>query len=276
MGARIGYGAGVDKHCNKILETVSESSRRELLKAALDACSQYRAVILKYWREGFKTTFKEDSTYVTDADRAAEEQFREWAGKHYPEFGILGEEFGHANPEAEYQWVIDPIDGTAEFAHRSPLWGSLLGLYCREVYAAAYGLGLTKNGQVLPALPRNDGKINTLRVAVSASRNFRRWSDNLEIFLRIAKTDANLRIYCSCFTQAQVVSAGLDVDIVWANNLWDLAGVHAMLPEIGGKFIFLQKPESFSGKPYSAIYGQSAAVDTVLAEIGWDDGINDI
>jgi len=66
---------------------------------------------------------------VTEADRAAEQVIRTAIEKQFPDHGILGEEFGTSNPDAEHFWIIDPIDGTRAFISGLPTWGTLIGLY---------------------------------------------------------------------------------------------------------------------------------------------------
>ena len=66
---------------------------------------------------------------VTEADREAEKVIREAILNRYPDHGIVGEEFGTVNENAQYQWIIDPIDGTRAFISGLPLWGTLIGLY---------------------------------------------------------------------------------------------------------------------------------------------------
>ncbi len=65
---------------------------------------------------------------VTEADRAAELVIRRAIAEHFPDHGILGEEFGTERPDAEFVWVIDPIDGTRAFLCGLPVWGTLIGL----------------------------------------------------------------------------------------------------------------------------------------------------
>jgi myo-inositol-1(or 4)-monophosphatase len=75
---------------------------------------------------------------VTAADRAAEEAMRALINRTFPEHGILGEEFEAERPEAEYVWVLDPIDGTKSFICGLPAWGTLIALTRRG--EAVYGL----------------------------------------------------------------------------------------------------------------------------------------
>jgi myo-inositol-1(or 4)-monophosphatase len=65
---------------------------------------------------------------VTAADRAAEEAMRSLIRKAFPEHGILGEEYGSEHTDAEYVWVLDPIDGTKSFISGMVAWGTLIGL----------------------------------------------------------------------------------------------------------------------------------------------------
>lgn len=65
---------------------------------------------------------------VTEADRAGESVMRHLIKRHFPAHGVLGEEFGNENLDAEYVWVLDPIDGTRAFISGIPVWGTLIGL----------------------------------------------------------------------------------------------------------------------------------------------------
>jgi len=75
---------------------------------------------------------------VTEADRAAELAMRQLISDSFPSHGIIGEEFGSSNAEAEYVWVLDPIDGTKSFICGFPTWGTLIGLTHRG--HACYGM----------------------------------------------------------------------------------------------------------------------------------------
>jgi myo-inositol-1(or 4)-monophosphatase len=65
---------------------------------------------------------------VTAADRAAEDAMRALIKKHFPAHGVIGEEFGNERTDAEYVWVLDPIDGTKSFITGMPAWGTLIAL----------------------------------------------------------------------------------------------------------------------------------------------------
>jgi myo-inositol-1(or 4)-monophosphatase len=65
---------------------------------------------------------------VTAADRAAEVAMRTLIKRNFPAHGVIGEEYGNEGADAEYVWVLDPIDGTKSFISGLPIWGSLIGL----------------------------------------------------------------------------------------------------------------------------------------------------
>ena len=65
---------------------------------------------------------------VTEADRGAEAAMRRLIGQTFPAHGVIGEEYGLDRPDAEYVWVLDPIDGTKSFISGMPTWGTLIGL----------------------------------------------------------------------------------------------------------------------------------------------------
>jgi fructose-1,6-bisphosphatase/inositol monophosphatase family enzyme len=87
-------------------------------------------VVLPHFRTRMDVVNKADGHFdpVTAADRAAEETMRQIIGEAYPDHGVLGEEFEGTALDAEYVWVIDPIDGTRAFISGLPVWGTLIGL----------------------------------------------------------------------------------------------------------------------------------------------------
>ena len=87
--------------------------------------------ILPFFRTALSVLDKSQSGSfdpVTAADHAAETAMRALISRTFPSHGIIGEEFGNLHPEAEYVWVLDPIDGTKSFICGMPAWGTLIGL----------------------------------------------------------------------------------------------------------------------------------------------------
>jgi histidinol phosphatase-like enzyme (inositol monophosphatase family) len=87
-----------------------------------------RPLSQQWFRRPLEIDLKADESPVTRADREVETALREAIQRRYPGHGIYGEEFGASHADAEYTWVIDPIDGTRSFISGFPLWGTLLAL----------------------------------------------------------------------------------------------------------------------------------------------------
>ncbi len=85
----------------------------------------------KYFRLPNGESTKEDDSPVTKADREIEEVLRREIVKNFPTHGIIGEEFGNHNEEAEHVWILDPIDGTSSFIIGRPIFGTLIALAFR-------------------------------------------------------------------------------------------------------------------------------------------------
>ena len=100
----------------------------ELLTFAGSLADASGAVLRAHFRRPFAVESKADHTPVTDADREAEAVL--WAAieARYPHHGIRGEELGQRRMDAEYVWVLDPIDGTRSFITGKPLFVTLIGL----------------------------------------------------------------------------------------------------------------------------------------------------
>ena len=103
------------------------------IAAAEAAAEAAGAVIRPLFRSPLLVEAKGDASPVTEADRGAERAMREVLGARFPDHGIWGEEYGPDRAEAEYLWVLDPIDGTRAFVTGRPLFGTLIGLLHRGV-----------------------------------------------------------------------------------------------------------------------------------------------
>lgn len=90
-----------------------------------------RGVVLRYFRQSLSVDRKADETPVTVADREAEAAMRAEIAAEFPDHGVVGEEQGSDRPNAEYVWILDPIDGTKRFITGHPQFGTLVGLLHR-------------------------------------------------------------------------------------------------------------------------------------------------
>jgi inositol-phosphate phosphatase / L-galactose 1-phosphate phosphatase / histidinol-phosphatase len=101
------------------------SKELDLAKKLADCA---RDIVLPYFRQPLDIISKADDSPVTIADREAEQAMRALIKNTFPDHGILGEEFGQENIDADYVWALDPIDGTKSFITGTPLFGTLVSL----------------------------------------------------------------------------------------------------------------------------------------------------
>jgi len=111
------------------------STSKQFLETALRVADAADAVALTGFRNReFTVSRKADNSEVTEIDRNTETAISSVLRGAFPDFGIYGEEHGISGPtDAEYTWVIDPIDGTTNFVRGVPVWGSLIALVHNDV-----------------------------------------------------------------------------------------------------------------------------------------------
>lgn len=113
--------------CAKLPVMVFKVEKR-LMEFAEFLADEARKVLVPYYRQQFAVEHKEDLTPVTEVDRAVEKTMFNLIENHYPAHGVIGEEYGEKKSEAEFVWVLDPIDGTKSFITGRPLFGTLIAL----------------------------------------------------------------------------------------------------------------------------------------------------
>ncbi len=103
----------------------------DLIATAEAAADLAGAAIRPLFRSALLVEAKGDASPVTEADRAAERAIRDHLSHHHPDHGVIGEEYGSDRPDAEWVWVLDPIDGTRAFVTGRPLFGTLIAVLHR-------------------------------------------------------------------------------------------------------------------------------------------------
>ena len=93
----------------------------EFLSTALEAANAAAEIIARMYRGNLAVSIKADKSPVTDADVAAEKAIRAVIERRFPAHGFYGEETGKSRADAEYLWIVDPIDGTKAFVSEYPM-----------------------------------------------------------------------------------------------------------------------------------------------------------
>ena len=187
---------------------------------------------------------KADQSPVTAADRGAEELMRRMIAQRFPDHGIIGEEFGSERADAEWVWVLDPIDGTKSFITGVPLWGTLIGLLHRGQPV----LGCIHQ-PVLGQLMIGDGAATTLNGRAVRVRTCNRLADatlltsdtrNMTAHPNAAGCDrlvSQVRLYRTwgdCYGYLLVASGRADICVDPIMNAWDIAALVPIIRGAGG------------------------------------------
>jgi myo-inositol-1(or 4)-monophosphatase len=235
-----------------------------LLDSAVAAAKKAGALLLGYVKSGFRIEHKTPINLVTDADHAAEQCVIDSIRRHFPSHGFLAEERGRTEQSpSPFLWIIDPLDGTTNFAHGFPAYCVSIGLEYQgrcilgavfdpsrnELFTAIEGRGAQLNGRAIhvSATPSLDNSLLVTGFAYDVRESPR---NNLDHFVKFALKAQGLRRTGSAALDLCYVAAGR-FDGFWEVKLnpWDMAGGSVIVREAGGHLT------NFSGDDLS-IYGQ--------------------
>jgi histidinol phosphatase-like enzyme (inositol monophosphatase family) len=184
---------------------------------------------------------------VTEADRAGEVAMRRLIKSHFPAHGIVGEEFGAENEDAEFVWVLDPIDGTRAFMAGLPLWGTLIGLL--RDGNPAYGL---MHQPFIGEVFCGDGKSATYTGRHGERRLVTRRCDRLEnailsttsprlfdettrpAYERVESAAQITRYGCDCYAYAMLAAGQIDVVVEAGLKPYDIVALIPIVEGAGG------------------------------------------
>ncbi len=203
------------------------------------------AVITPYFRnDNMEVEMKADETPVTQADRQAERIMRDLINKEYPTHGIIGEEYGEENPDAEFVWVLDPIDGTKSFASGCPLFGTLicllqggnpiigaihqpiLGQFCYGDHKTA-----TCNGK--PVQMRDITQIEEASLLTTDIKNIFTYQNRAN-FESLACRVKMFRTWGDCYGYLLLATGWADIMVDPIMNPWDLLPLIPVINGAGG------------------------------------------
>ncbi|HJV40953.1 histidinol-phosphatase [Caulobacter sp.] len=185
---------------------------------------------------------------VTEADRGAEAAIRAMIAARYPEHGVIGEEYGEDRPDAEFVWVLDPIDGTRAFIAGLPLWTTLIGLrhqgrpvlgsigqpFTDELFIGhAGGSRLLARGQSQVIHVRECSNLND---AVIATTDPDACFDGAErgAWLQVRAAAKLARLGCDAYAYAMVAMGKIDMVIEAGLKSWDIEAAIPVVEGAGG------------------------------------------
>lgn len=249
------------------------SQRRRFYRAALRLARLARRVSRRHIARGFRSRLKADDSVVTEVDVAVERALRAAIGRAFPGHGILGEEFPAQNPRAEFQWILDPIDGTTSLKNGIPFYGTIIALHRRgqplvgvidlpalnRCYSAGLGLGAWCNGRRLRI--RDASPRAVAREIVSAEDRFRFAQCHAAgAFDRLMRAHREVRGYPDCIAHAFAAEGLIGAVVDYGVKLWDLAATRVLVEEAGGRYVVTYR----SGGPEPILYGIICGKPTVV------------
>lgn len=185
---------------------------------------------------------------VTEADKAAERAIRALINDRYPDHGIIGEEYGEENADADFVWVLDPVDGTRAFIAGLPLWTTLIGLrhegrpvlgsigqpYIGELYigGAQTGSRLMARGKSTPIHVRPCPKLTeaiicTTDPAILTGPELGSWT-------QVRATAKLARLGLDAYGYAMVAMGKIDLALDTGLKVWDVEAVIPVIEGAGG------------------------------------------
>ena len=186
---------------------------------------------------------------VTLADKGAEASIRKLIGQRWPDHGVIGEEYGDDRPDAEFVWVIDPIDGTRAFISGLPVWTTLIGLrhlgepvlgsigqpYIGELYigSQAQGSRLMSRGSSRPLKVRPCERLTQALIATTDPVGC---FDGAEAgaWSQVRQTARLARTGCDAYAYAMVAAGQMDLVVEAGLKSWDIEAAVPVVEGAGG------------------------------------------
>jgi histidinol-phosphatase len=221
--------------------------RSRYLRVALEAARSAADTIRHYYRESLEVTIKADHTPVTKADVEAEQVIHRAIHAAFPDHGFYGEETGARGMDAEFLWLVDPIDGTRSFVRGYPFFSTqialmhdgriIVGVSCAPVFGeiawAERGQGAWLDGRLCRV-----SHISDLAEAAVSSGNLKTlasgpgWAGWGEVVRRVAR----IRGYGDFYHYHLLASGRIEGVVESDVNILDIAALSLIVEEAGGRF----------------------------------------
>ena len=183
---------------------------------------------------------------VTEADKGAERAIRALIAERFPDHGVIGEEYGEDRPDAEFVWVLDPIDGTRAFIAGLPVWTTLIALrhqgepvlgsigqpYIGEIFIGSQALGsrlINRDGEA-PLKVRPCPRLTQAIVATTDPEGLFKGAE-YGSWTQVRATARLARTGCDAYAYAMVAAGKMDLVVESGLKSWD---VEAAVPVIEG------------------------------------------
>ena len=223
-------------------------NQNPFLKIALEAARAGEEVIRYYYNNNVKVTMKEDYTPVTIADIETEHKIRQVISAAFPDHGFFGEETGMSNADAEYVWLIDPIDGTKSFVRQYPFFSTQIALMHQGELVVGVSNGVMFNecawasrgeGAFINDVAVEVSNIGELRDAAMSTGNIASLAGSTEGWRglgHLAQQVNRTRGYGDFYHYHLLATGKIEMVIESDVNILDIAALSIIVDESGGCF----------------------------------------
>lgn len=226
-----------------------ELKKISMKETVIEALKLSGEILLDYFNKPLNQSRKESqSSIVTEADFASDNVIREFIGKRYHEHNIISEETGFLNKGSEYTWVIDPLDGTSNFASGIPWFGVLITLFrgsspeiagaylpvWNTIYIAEKGKGAFRNGERLPVIRDKPLQDSLFSFCIDYTDDMAFLDRGMEIYKYIVRGSRNIRSTNSLIDFIYVAEGKFGGVLNLFTKIWDIAGLELLISEAGG------------------------------------------
>jgi len=202
-----------------------------------------------------------------------ERALRTAIGRTFPDHGILGEEFPATRPQAPFQWILDPIDGTTSLTHGIPFYGTIIALHHQGTplvgvidlpglgrrYSAGVGLGSWCDGKRLRVRDVPRRSIDKEVVSAGDRDRFVQCRAGAA-FDRLMREHPTVRGYVDCIAHVFAAEGLVGAVVDYGVKLWDIAATQVLIEEAGGRYVLAYRSRSKCPIVYGIICGKPAVV----------------
>ena len=220
-------------------------------QTALLAVKQASKVLMHYFGKKEKTKIKKDKSFAAVADIEANKTIIKAIKKNFPSHSILSEETGFEDNKSDYKWVIDPMDGTHNFLHGIPVFGTSIALeYKNQVVLGVLHFPILC---ITAIAEKNKGAfLNGKRIKVSVKKNadhslilfeyaYANREDKIEFLRKLTHKPIDIRNFGSAIYNLLLVACGKsDAFVIISTHEWDIAAGFLIVEEAGGRITDLE------------------------------------
>jgi len=221
-------------------------NKSKFLLVAIEAARKAEEIIMKYYSDDLPSQKKSDQSPVTIADTRAEKIIIKTIKNSYPDHAFFGEELGSDNVDSKYQWIIDPIDGTRNYARKIPLFATQIALLedgeiipgvsnapaMNEMIFAEKGKGAYMQKKSIKV-----SNIQTLTDSYLCFGGIKYFNkhDQLKHFIKLVENTNGQRGIGDFWCYHLLAQGKIDIIIEAETKIWDIAALKIIVEEAGGK-----------------------------------------